>query len=140
MSEQEFKQHYPFTIKGKVEWADLDAFQHVNNTMYFRYFERVRFEYFIDVGFIEHMKEHEVGPILASTQCRFKVPLEYPDSILIGTHITDLQDDRFLMKYAVYSYEHDCVAAEGDGLIVCYDYENGAKAVIPEPVRKKLKA
>lgn len=138
MSEQEFKQQYPFFIKGNVEWADLDAFQHVNNTMYFRYFERVRFDFFVDVGFIEHMKDYDVGPILASTQCRFKIPLDYPDSILIGTYITDLQEDRFLMKYAVYSFEHDRIAAEGDGLIVCYDYGREKKAGIPEKIKAKL--
>ena len=138
MSEQEFKKRYPFFIAGRVEWADLDAFQHVNNTMYFRYFERVRLDYFIDVGFIELMREQDVGPILASTQCRFKLPLEYPDSILTGTYITDLQDDRFLMRYAVYSYEHDGIAAEGEGLIVCYDYEKKQKVNIPEAIRTKL--
>ncbi len=134
MTLEEFKDQYPFNIERYVEWAEMDAFQHVNNTVYFRYFERVRFEYFETVGLTNAVENRGIAPILASTQCRFKLPLSYPDNIVIGTYITDLQPDRFLMKYAIYSLKHKRVAAEGDGLIVSYDYGKGEKAAIPETI------
>jgi acyl-CoA thioester hydrolase len=140
MTEGEFRKLYSFNVDRHVEWADMDAFQHVNNTVYFRYFEKIRIDYFEDNGLMEIIEEHSVGPILASTQCRFKLPLSHPDDIVIGTYITDLDADRFLMKYAVYSLRHQRVAAEGDGLIVCYDYNKGEKAPIPEAVLNKLKS
>ena len=40
----QFRDEYTFIMEGRVEWADMDAFQHVNNTIYLRYFERVRME------------------------------------------------------------------------------------------------
>ncbi len=138
MSLDEFKKQYSFNVERHVEWADMDAFQHVNNTMYFRYFEKVRFDYFEANGLASSVEIEKIGPILASTQCRFKLPLTYPDTIVIGTYITDLEADRFLMKYAVYSLGHERVAAEGDGLIVCYDYDKGEKAPIPEAIFVKL--
>ena len=125
MTQDEFMKKYSFNVKRNIEWADMDAFQHVNNTIYFRFFEKIRIDYFEDSGLIQSMKEQQVGPILASTQCRFKLPLSYPDSVIIGTYITDLEVDRFVMKYAIYSLGHERVAAEGDGLIVCYDYNKG---------------
>lgn len=66
------------------------------------------------------------------------MPLTYPDKVLIGTYITDLEDDRFLMKYAIYSLQHSRIAADGDGVIVCYDYNNNKKALIPDVIRKML--
>ena len=134
MTEEEFRQQYPFIIESAVEWDDMDAFQHVNNKVYFRYFEKIRIEYFEQSGLLGLVEEQQLGPILASTQCRFKFPLTYPDEILIGSYLTDLHKDRFLMKYAVYSLGHARMAAEGDGAIVCYDYKNARKADIPAEV------
>lgn len=140
MTLDEFKQQFPFNVERHIEWADMDAYQHVNNTMYFRYFEKVRFDYFEANGLAKSVAEQQIGPILASTQCRFKIPLNYPDTVIVGTYITDLEEDRFLMKYGIYSLEHNRVAAEGDGLIVCYDYSKGKKAAIPEAIFAKLQA
>ena len=140
MTLDEFRKQYSFNVERHVEWADMDAYQHVNNTVYFRYFEKVRFDYFEDYGLARSVEETQIGPILASTQCRFKIPLSYPDTVVIGTYITDLQFDRFLMKYAIYSLGHERVAAEGDGLIVSYDYNKNEKASIPEAIFTKLKS
>ncbi|NKB38471.1 MAG: acyl-CoA thioesterase [Gammaproteobacteria bacterium] len=138
MTEKEFRDLYPFVIEDNVEWDDMDAFQHVNNKVYFRYFEKIRILYFEDNKLLDLVKEKQLGPILASTQCRFKFPLTYPDNILIGTSISDLHEDRFLMNYAVYSLGHQKMAAVGDGLIVCYDYAKGEKAVLPEEIHSVL--
>ena len=140
MTLDEFKKLYAFHVERKIEWSDMDAFQHVNNTMYFRYFEKVRFDYFEDYGLARSVEEMQIGPILASTQCRFRIPLTYPDTVLIGTYITELETDRFLMKYAAFSLGHENVAAEGDGLIICYDYNKGEKAAIPGAIFSKLKS
>ncbi|MGK0298606.1 MAG: acyl-CoA thioester hydrolase [Gammaproteobacteria bacterium] len=132
MGLEKFKEQYPFVIKDKVQWGELDAFLHVNNTVYFRYFERVRFAYFEEFGLLENFNETGIGPILASTQCRFRTALEYPDTIYIGTYITNLKEDRFLMKYGIYSENQDLLAAEGDGFIIYFNYKKKAKTLMPD--------
>jgi acyl-CoA thioester hydrolase len=129
---------YSFVIELPVIWGDMDALQHVNNTVYFRYFESARMAYFEKLGFWEHMDETGIGPILASTQCRFRIPLTYPDTISVGTKIRDLGEDRFVMDYCVFSHRHEKVAAQGEGLIVTYDYRNQRKAPIPEKLRNRI--
>ena len=131
MSLKEFKDTYDFYVNEKVEWGDMDSFQHVNNTVYFSYFERVRIAFFNEHGLLTSMKNDGKGPILASTNCRFRTALEYPDSFYIGTNITDLEEDRFLMKYAIYSEKNNCIAAEGEGFIIYFDYIDNVKAKIP---------
>jgi len=122
-------------IQVPVSWGHMDSFAHVNNTQYFRWFEDVRIQYFEAIGLIAHMTTHQVGPILAHTDCRFKAPVAYPDTVHVGTQVTDVGEDRFTMQYRLVSERLDVVAAEGSGRIVIYDYAAGKKAPIPPAVR-----
>ena len=59
---------YPVVIDIPIAWGDMDAFQHVNNTVYFKHFESARISYFEKIDFLEVMNKTGIGPILASTQ------------------------------------------------------------------------
>lgn len=119
-------------IELPVAWGEMDAFQHVNNVVYFKYFESARIAYFDKVGVNESQKASGIGPILASTQCRFKAPLTYPDTVTVGATVETLDEDRFNMRYFVKSAKSGRVVAEGEGLVVFYDYNQLCKHVIPE--------
>jgi acyl-CoA thioester hydrolase len=131
---------HPLVLEVRLAWGEMDAMGHVNNTVYFRYFETARIAYFERVGFLEEMARAGVGPILASTRCRFRIPLVYPDRIWVGTRVTDLEEDRFLMLYRIVSESKDGIAAEGDGLIVSYDYRQNRKAPLPQSVRAAIES
>ncbi|MFW9798525.1 MAG: acyl-CoA thioesterase, partial [Candidatus Thorarchaeota archaeon] len=72
---------FNFTVEIPIVWGDMDAFKHVNNTKFFRYFETARIKYFEKAGFIESMEKDSIGPILASISAKFIKPLFYPDTI-----------------------------------------------------------
>jgi acyl-CoA thioester hydrolase len=131
---------YPIQIDLNVMWGEMDSFQHVNNIVYFRYFESARIEYFIQIKALDYMEKKSIGPILAETQCKFKRPLKYPESIKVGAKVDQILEDRFWMKYAVFSKSNEKVAAEGTGLIVYYDYKEGKKEKIPESILSKIKS
>ena len=131
---------YPVVLEVPLAWGDMDAMRHVNNTVYFRWFESVRIAYFDEVGFLEHMEEAGIGPILASTRCRFRIPLTHPDRVSAAARISDIGEDRFTMSYAVISHRTQKIAAEGDGLIVCFDYRNHRKAPLPSIIRERIEA
>ena len=135
---EELLKGYPVVIETPVAWGEMDSLRHVNNIVYFRYFESVRMAYFGEVGFWDHMEETGVGPILASTQCRFRLPLEYPDTVSVGARVRNVERDRFLMEYIVASHRHARVAAEGSGVIVVYDYREKRKAPLPDEVWKRI--
>jgi acyl-CoA thioester hydrolase len=128
----------PVVVDFPVAWRDMDAFGHVNNAQYFRWFEDGRLAYFEALGIAELMEETGVGPILAATDCRFRLPLTYPDSVRIGATVTDVQDGEFTMRYVVVSTTHGRVAAEGSGRIVAFDYRTGTKASWPGPLRMAI--
>ena len=130
---------YPVVIEIPIAWGEMDSFQHVNNIIYFRYFESARIRYSETIG-LHAMKDGTgIGPILGSTSCRYKLPLTYPDTVSVGAKITSLEEDRFSMHYVVVSHRHQRVAAEGDGVVVMYDYREGKKTAVPEEIRKRIR-
>ena len=138
MKQNELDKQYPVHLKQAVIWGDMDAFEHVNNTVYFRYFEDARMEYFSQLGVMDHLKKTKVGPILASTRCDFRVPLSFPDEIVIGAWIDQIAEKRFTMHYRVHSLSQQCLVAEGEGLIVFYDYESKKSSAIPEHIVQNI--
>ena len=135
---QELLETYPVVIEIAVAWGEMDSLRHVNNIVYFRYFESARIAYFNKLDIWSYMNETGVGPILASTQCKFRIPLTYPDTVSVGTKISEIADDRFLMKYLVVSHGHQRVAAEGEGLIVSYNYRELRKAPLPDEIKGRI--
>jgi acyl-CoA thioester hydrolase len=131
---------FPVVIEIPVAWGEMDAFGHVNNIIYFRYFESARIAYFDHVGYEALMKEEGLGPILAATSCRFWLPLTFPDTVSVGARVASVETDRFRMEYRVVSHRHGKVAAEGDGTVVSYDYQKAAKAPLPDAVRLRIEA
>lgn len=129
---------YPVIIQLPVAWGEMDSFGHVNNVVYFRYFESARMAYFERMQGPEYMKETGIGPILASTQCRFRLPLVYPDTISVGARVQSIEADRFTMDYLLVSHQMQKVAAEGSGLLVMYDYNRKTKASLPDVLRQRL--
>ena len=133
----------------------MDAFSHINNVMYFKYFETARIAHFYRLGKSIAEKERStpisdrfdwrgfmeasgVGPILASTSCKFKAPGKYPDDLIVGSRAEITGDDRFLMHYRVFSTTSRRSIADGDGMIVMYDYSKNCKTSIPAPLRTAL--
>jgi acyl-CoA thioester hydrolase len=130
----------PVVIETPVAWGQMDAFRHLNNTAYFRFFESGRIAYFERLNLLEYMEETGIGPILAATNCRFKIPLTYPDTVSIGTRVSEMEDDRFTMEYYVVSQKHQKVAAEGTGLIVCFNYKENKKTSVPAELKRRIEA
>src|SRR5439155_20735210 len=104
---------YPVVVEQAVVWGEMDSYRHVNNVVYFRYFENARLEYFRRLDWTALEAETGDGPILAATQCRFRKALTYPDTIWIGAKVVNVQDDRFTIQHRVVSRGLNAAAAEG---------------------------
>lgn len=79
-----------------------------------------------------------IGSILANTQCKFKIPLTYPDKVSVGAKVDVIEEDRFLMKYLVVSHKHDNIAAMGEGMLASFNYHANEKVPIPNEIRARI--
>jgi acyl-CoA thioester hydrolase len=136
---EELLGQYPVVIHIPVQWGEMDAYGHVNNTVFFRYFESARVEYLERCRFTEAYDREKIGAILHSTSCRFRQPLFYPDTAVVATRATEVDSDRFTMEYKMVSQASGLVVAEGTGVVVSYDYVSREIAVIPEYVRQAIR-
>ena len=131
---------FPVTITLPVQWGDQDAFQHVNNTVYFRWFESARIAYWGRIGMDAMMRERRVGPILAAVACDYRRQVTFPDTVHVGARVARIGRTSVGMEYAVISAGENAVAAEGRSTIVVFDYEANTPVPVPGSIRAAIEA
>jgi acyl-CoA thioester hydrolase len=131
---------FPVRLEVPVAWGEMDAMRHVNNIVYFRWFESARVAYFARIALAGFSEHQGTSAILASTSCRYKAPLEYPDTVEVGARVSGFEEHGFQMRYAVWSGNLSRLAAEGEARIVTYDYAAGAKVPLPADLRARIVA
>lgn len=128
---------WPVTIELPVQWGDMDSFGHVNNVVYLRWFESARIAYFERAGILAQMPDF--GPIQARQVIDYRLPLKYPDRLLVSTTVTKLGNTSFTMGLRLRSHANDrAIAAEGEAVIVMVDYRNGRKAPLTSELRAQI--
>lgn len=127
-------QDFPVVTEIPVAWGEMDALQHVNNVVYFRYFETARIDYFRHIQLMEDIAITQIGPVLSETQCRYKIPVTFPDTLLVGSRVSDVQADRFSMEYQVVSKKLGKVTTTGSATVVMFDFKNNTKAQLSQRI------
>lgn len=126
-------------VEIPVRWADMDAISHVNNAKFFTYFEIARIIYCDKVGGWLKYGSADIGPILASTNCDFLLPLHYPCTVIVGAKVSKLGNTSMVMDYVIRLKDSQTIVATGSSVLVMYDYKKNKKTPIPDDVRKKIK-
>jgi acyl-CoA thioester hydrolase len=132
---------WPVQLRIPVQWGDMDAFQHVNNTVYLRWFESARIAYFERTGLMKKMLEEGVGPILARATVDFKSPVTFPDEVTASATVSRVGRTSFVMSYRVTSQRQGgAVVAEGEGVVVMLDYGTGEKVEVDAALRARIES
>ncbi len=126
---------FPAVATIPVQWGDQDLFKHVNNAVYFRWFESSRVEYWHKSGLYEALKGPGYGPILASVTCNYKKQIKFPDTVLIGTKVEKLGISSVTLSHDVFSTTNNAVSATGKSVIVMFDYQSQHPVPITEDLR-----
>jgi acyl-CoA thioester hydrolase len=127
-------------VSVPVQWGDQDAFAHVNNTVYFRWFEVARIAYIERIGFGDRHRAENVGPILASASCEYRRPVTYPDTVFVGVKTTRIGRSSIGMEQAIVSQKQGVVVAEGKSTLVIIDYQTHTSHAVPPLVRQNIAA
>lgn len=129
--------HLVISIDIPVAWGEQDAFGHLNNVVYFRYFENVRMHYLERIGALRSHAEAGIGVILATTTCDFLRPVQWPATLHIRTGCIKVGNTSFTLAYELTDNE-DRIVATGTSVQVMYDYTKGTKVTIPDPIRAAI--
>lgn len=129
---EEFGRDYPIKNSVTVSWGDMDALQHINNTVYFRYFEDVRLTFFEKIDLLAELKGTSLIPVLTATECRYYRPITYPDRLIVGTRAKTVTDEQVTMEYAVFSQTQQTITTRGEATIVMFDTQLKTKSHFPK--------
>ena len=119
-----------------VRWGDLDAMGHVNNTVYFRYFETLRIDWLTRVRALPNPEG--VGPVMANGFCNFVRQIEFPGEIVARHYVAAPKPDaKSLDTYFTLAMDDapDLVCANGGATLVWLDFPNKRTVALPDDLR-----
>lgn len=120
-------------VSHEVMWGDMDAFGHVNNVIYMRYFETARVKYFDRMEGMQGFPG-DVKPILAGISGQFKRPITYPDTLSISVGVSQMGNASMTMSCEMYS-DKGYLAFTGECTLVMFDVVRNRPVGIPQAIR-----
>ena len=125
-------------VRMPIRWGDMDAMGHVNNTVYFRYFEQARIEWFLELG-TPADPALQFGPVIINAHCAFLRQLRYPGEIDVTTYVGAVGRSSFETIQEVRRVDKpDVVAASGGAKVVWIDYRLEKSVTMPDTLRQRL--
>lgn len=135
LSEMEQKRKLIYTTVLPVRWGDMDAMNHVNNTVYFRYMEQARIEWLESLGYATGQRNDE-GPVIVNASCTFLVPLTYPGSVEVRMFAGQPGRSSLPTHYELRLAGEDTLYAHGDAKMVWINPASGRSIPLPENMRR----
>jgi acyl-CoA thioester hydrolase len=131
---------FPIVIALPAQWGDMDAFAHVNNTVYLRWFESARIAYGARIGLADRMARENIGPILASISCDYRRPITFPDTVHVGSRVSRIGRTSFTMDHRLVSEAAGAIAAKATSTLVLFDYRSRKSHPIHDALRQAIAA
>jgi acyl-CoA thioester hydrolase len=129
---------WPFCTQVKVVWRDLDAAGHVNNAVYLTYMETARVEtYFALTG---GKRAAELDIILARASVDYRSAATLGETLIVEVRPGRVGETSFILTYTLREKDTGRLVAEGESVLVSYDYELQRKRPLPEALRARLQA
>ncbi len=111
-----------------MRWGDMDAMGHLNNTLYFRFMEECRLNWFLTIG-TDLSKTEGIGAVIVNAFCEFLKPITYPATVNMTMHLGALGRTS-AQTYHAFMINGECYA-RGAAKIVWIDLHSGKSAPLP---------
>lgn len=125
-----------FVLPHEVIWQDLDAMGHVNNAVYFEYFETARTKYWFVLNQTREIQD--LTFIVAHAECDFRAELALLDSIEICVRVSEMRNSSLDFVYEVRNVKSGTVAATGKVVVVLYSWRERRKMAIDDVLRRRI--
>jgi acyl-CoA thioester hydrolase len=102
-----------------VRWGELDAYGHVNNVVYFTYFEASRTKYMMDLALSDFFNGKELFQVIVSCSMNFRREVRFPATLEVGTRVTEVRNSSYTMHCGMFLKGSEKLSADGFGTIVC---------------------
>ncbi|WP_322800425.1 thioesterase family protein [Thermoflexus sp.] len=139
MKEDLFPPDLPFRMAVPIEvrFRDMDAMGHVNNAVYFTYFEQARLHYIRQLAGLPPPLE-PFGMIVAEALCQYRAPITMGMPIQVWIRVAEVRQRSFVFLYKIERCDSGHIMALGRSVQVAYDYAQGVPVPIPESWRERF--
>jgi acyl-CoA thioester hydrolase len=125
------------TLDLEVRWGDMDAFEHVNNTLFLRYVEEARIRLFRNIE--GDWDTDDAGPVVVNINCNFRREIRYPATVRVLTEALQASDKRMVMHHRlVDAKDEERHYADAEITVVWVSKQGGGSIPLPSVVRDAL--
>src|ERR671910_1214719 len=133
----ESRNRYHHFLTIPTRWMDNDVYGHVNNVIYYSYFDTVVNGYLIDQGVLD-IEESSIIGLVVETQCRYFKPITFPDTVHAGLRVARLGSSSVLYEIGIFRNDEESAAAQGHFVHVYVDRESRRPTTLPPKMREAL--
>lgn len=133
----EVRSAYPHFLPITTRWADNDQYGHVNNVVYYEYFDTVVNRYLIEAGVLDVAGGEAIG-LVAETGCRYFAPVSFPDTVHAGLRVAQVGRSSVRYEIGLFANDEQVAAAQGHFVHVYVDRLLRRPVPLPAPLRAVL--
>ncbi len=139
MSREEPASRAAFKVWRRLatRWADNDAYGHVNNTVYYEWFDTAVNAWMVAQEMLDIESGDPIG-LVVETRCSYFAPLAFPEDVEVGLAVASLGRSSIRYRIGVFAVGSDRAAAQGEFVHVVVDRASRRPVEIPEPWRQSL--
>ncbi len=134
----ETRARYPHFLTIPTRWMDNDIYGHVNNVVYYSYFDTVINAFLIDPGGLDIHGGPVIG-VCAESACRYRAAFAFPESVEAGLRVQHLGRSSVRYEIGLFKAGAEAAAAEGHFVHVFVDRKSMSPVPIPEAIRMALR-
>src|SRR5690625_2313254 len=135
----ETRSAFPHFCSIATRWMDADAYRHVNNVVYYSYFDTAVNEYLIEQGVLDVDQGAVIGLVVES-KCRYFSPINFPDKIQVGLRAGHIGNSSVRYELGVFIEGQEQAAAQGHFVHVYVDRASMRPTPLPQALRQAVTA
>lgn len=120
-----------------TRWMDNDVYGHVNNVVYYSYFDTAVNHYLIEHGALDLASSATVG-LVVETRCQYFSPIAFPDEVVAGIRVAKLGTSSVRYEIGLFRADQDLASAQGHFVHVYVDRETNRPVPLPDVLRGAL--
>ncbi|WP_042885050.1 acyl-CoA thioesterase [Cupriavidus necator] len=133
----ESRSAYPYYQPITTRWMDNDVYGHINNVVYYSYFDTVVNSYLIRQGVLDIEAGSTIGLVI-ETQCNYFSSLSFPETVVAGLRVARLGTSSVRYEVGLFSGDNELAAAQGHFIHVYVDRATRRPVPLPAPLREAL--
>ena len=130
---------FPKLVTISTRWSDNDIYLHVNNVIYFSYFDTAVNQNLLENGVLEIENSDVIG-LVVNNQCQFFASIAFPDVVYVGVAVEKIGNSSVTYRLGIYKNQENSLSALGSFTHVYVDRQTHRPVPIPEKTRALFKS